>query len=81
MSGYQARGNENSSSDWDLLILLNTEIITFDIETKSMDALYEKELQTGEVISPLIYTKEDWAGTHKITRLYENIETEGVRIR
>lgn len=79
--GSRARGSENISSDWDLLILLNTEIITFDIETEFMDALYEIELQTGEVISPLIYTKGDWVGRHKITPLYENIEKEGVRIK
>ena len=33
--------------------------VSFDFETKVIDDLYEVELETGEVISPLIYTKED----------------------
>lgn len=79
--GSQARGDTKYLSDWDLLILLNSPSITFDFETKFMDAFYDIELETGEVISPLIYTKNDWFKNHKITSLYENIQKEGIRIK
>ena len=79
--GSRARGDENNISDWDLLILLNKQNISFDFETKFMDEFYEIELETGEVISPLIYSKSDWIEKYSVTPLYENIQKEGVRIK
>ncbi len=79
--GSRARGNARSLSDWDLLVLLNTPNISFNIETKMMDEFYELELETGAVISPLIYSKTDWNKNHTITPLYENIQKDGVKIK
>jgi uncharacterized protein len=79
--GSQARGNAKKLSDWDVLILLNSVNISFDLETKFMNEFYEVELETDEIISPLIYTKNDWNERRSITPLYENIKKEGVRIR
>jgi len=79
--GSQARGDSKKYSDWDLLILLNLNNISFDIETKLMDDLYDLELETGEILSPLIYSKSDWNERHSITPLYENIQKEGIRIK
>jgi predicted nucleotidyltransferase len=79
--GSQARGDAKRLSDWDLLILLNKKIIPFDFETKFMDEFYEIELETGEIISPLIYSKNDWNINHSITPLFESIQKEGVRIK
>lgn len=79
--GSQARGNSKEMSDWDLLILLNRQNIPFDFETKFMDEFYELELETGEIISPLIYSKLDWNQNHIVTPLFENIQREGVKIK
>ena len=79
--GSRARGDAKKTSDWDLLILLNLQNISFDFETKIMDTFYDIELETGEIISPLIYSKNDWIENHSITSLYENIKKEGVRIK
>ncbi len=79
--GSRARGTARKMSDWDLLILLNSKNITFDFETNFMNDFYEIELETGEVISPLIYTKNDWDTNHSITPLYANIKREGLRIK
>lgn len=79
--GSHARGDAKKLSDWDLLILLNRQNISFDVETKYMDEFYELELETGEIISPLIYSKSDWILNHSITPLFENIQKEGVRIK
>lgn len=78
--GSRVRGNSKKQSDWDILILLNTNSITFDFEKKIIDALYDIEIETGEVISPLIYTKTDWDNKHFFTPLYENINREGIRL-
>ena len=79
--GSQARGKAKRFSDWDLLILLKSRDISFDFETRFMDEFYEIEIETGEVISPLIYTKRDWTENHSVTPLFENIQTEGIRIK
>jgi predicted nucleotidyltransferase len=79
--GSRAKGNAKKLSDWDLLILLNNSNISFDYETKFMDEFYEIELETGEIISPLIYSKKDWNSNYSITPLYENIKKEGVRLK
>src|SRR5256885_1543996 len=78
--GSRARGDARSHSDWDLLILLNLQNISFDFERKFMNDLYEIEIETGEVITPLIYTKKDWYERHATTPLFENIQKEGIRI-
>lgn len=79
--GSQARGNAKKLSDWDLLILLNTPNVSFEFETKFMDEFYELELKTGEIFSPLIYSKNDWNSNYSITPPCENIQKEGIRIK
>ena len=79
--GSRARGNSKIHSDWDLLILLNSQNISFDFETKFMDEFYEIEIETGEIISPLIYTKTDWNENHFATTLYENVLKDGIKIK
>jgi hypothetical protein len=46
-----------------------------------MDKLYEIELETGAVISPLIYTKSDWNTNYPATPLFLNIQREGERVK
>jgi uncharacterized protein len=79
--GSQARGSAKKLSDWDLLILLNRQNISFDLETMFMNEFYELELETGEVISPLIYSKYDWNSKYSITPLFEKIKNEGIKIK
>jgi predicted nucleotidyltransferase len=79
--GSRARGDNNRLSDWDLLVLLNSKNIFFEYETKIMDEFYELELETGQVFSPLIYSKTEWEQNHTLTTLYENIQQEGIRIK
>jgi len=79
--GSHARGTAKKSSDWDFLILLNADQLSFDNETRLIDNIYEIELETGEVISPLIYTKLDWQTRHQSTPLYSNINKEGIKLK
>ncbi len=58
--GSRAKGNAGKSSDWDVLILMNINKVTFSYETGFMDAFYELELETDEVLSPLIYARNEW---------------------
>ena len=78
--GSRARGTASKTSDWDVLILMNKSNISFSDETSFMDAFYELELETGEVLSPLIYTKNEWKKKYSKTPLFENIKREGIKI-
>jgi predicted nucleotidyltransferase len=79
--GSQARGDDKALSDWDLLILLNSEIIPFSLETEIMDEFYNIELETGQIMSPIIYPKLEWNTKYKVTPLFENIQKEGIRLK
>jgi predicted nucleotidyltransferase len=79
--GSRARGDFNRFSDWDVLILLNRSSISFELEIQYLNQIYEIELESGEIISPLIYTKNDWIENHSITPFFENIKKEGIKIK
>jgi uncharacterized protein len=75
--GSRVRGTANKDSDWDLLILLNKDKITPDLESEITSPLYDLEFETGEVISPMIYSEREWNTKYKITPFYHNVMREG----
>lgn len=79
--GSHARGDSTKLSDWDLLVLLNQANVPFELETQVMDDFYDLELETGAIISPLIYSKSDWTLHRAFTPLYKNIQKEGIKIK
>ena len=78
--GSRARGTSQSDSDWDVLILLNKEKITPEIEKEIAYSLYDLEFDTGEVISPMIYTEKEWMNKYSVTPFYRNVMKEGLLI-
>ena len=78
--GSRARGDAHKTSDWDVLVLIDQKNVSFDEERNFMNAFYELELETGEVLSPLIYSKHIWNEKYTHSPLFENIEREGIRI-
>lgn len=75
--GSRVRGTAVSDSDWDLLILLDKDKITSDIEKSITYPLYDLEFDTGEVISPMVYSEKEWNTKYKITPFYFNVMREG----
>ena len=75
--GSRARGTMKSDSDWDLLILLDKDKITTDIERNVTSPLYDLEFEIGEVISPMVYSEKEWNSKHSITPFYSNVMREG----
>ena len=75
--GSRSRGTSTNESDWDLLILLDKENISTEEEQKITYPLYDLEFDTGEVISPMIYSKKEWNSKYKITSFYKNVMKEG----
>ena len=75
--GSRAKGNAKKDSDWDLLILLNRDKITSEIENDITYPLYDLEFETGEIISPMVYTQKEWITKYSITSFYKNVMKEG----
>lgn len=76
--GSRVRGNATSESDWDLLILLNKEMITPEMEDEITSPLYDLEFDIGEVISPMIYSEKEWNEKYRVTPFYNNVMKEGI---
>jgi uncharacterized protein len=76
--GSQARGQSNKQSDIDILILVDSDKITYSEEQRIKYPLYDLEFETGKVISPLIFSRSDWETRHSITPFYKIIKNEGV---
>jgi predicted nucleotidyltransferase len=78
--GSHARGDATSNSDWDILILLQNAMVDRNLEKEYREELFEVELETGEPISTLVFSKTDWENRHSATPLYRNIKREGILI-
>jgi predicted nucleotidyltransferase len=76
--GSQARGNSNKLSDIDILILVDKAKISYSEEQRIKYPLYDLEFETGKVISPVIFSRNDWETRHIITPFYKNIQKDGV---
>jgi predicted nucleotidyltransferase len=76
--GSHARGKANSESDWDILILIDSPKTDRSVEMKYRNEIFNIELDLGEPISTLIYSKEEWYNKYSKTPLFENIENEGI---
>ena len=75
--GSRSRGTAKDDSDWDLLILLNKDNISSEAEREITNPLYDLEFDTGEVISPMIYSEKEWNSKYKVTPFYQNVMKEG----
>ena len=74
--GSQARGDAHKKSDWDLLIILDTPVLT----VKDYGLAYPfRELgwKINETISPQIYSLKEW-NEYSYTPFYKNVERDKI---
>lgn len=74
--GSRSRGTAERNSDWDLLILLKKNSISLEDEQKITSPLYDLKFDTGEMISPMIYSEKEWNSKYKATHFYKSIAEE-----
>jgi predicted nucleotidyltransferase len=73
--GSRARDNFHKDSDWDFLILTKMNA-TRNLKNKICDALFEAELETGQVLTGIVQNKNAWEN-YSETPIYKNISNEG----
>jgi predicted nucleotidyltransferase len=78
--GSRARKTQKRNSDWDILILLNYSSLNTEIERKIAYPLYNIEFETGQIISPMIYSENEWNTKYQITPFYENVMKEKIEL-
>ena len=78
--GSEARGDTRPDSDIDVLILLDGERRDLKREHRLSGELYEIELSSGVLISPMIMLRRQWENRPFKTPFYVNVMNEGIRI-
>ena len=78
--GSEARGEARVDSDIDVLILLDGDKRDLRHEDELAGELYEIELATGVLISPMIVLRKHWENRPFKTPFYVNVMNEGIRI-
>ena len=78
--GSRARGDNRKDSDWDILVITPRKTVTFDYESDLRDQIYDIELDSGVIISMLVYSRYDWIEKQSISPLFINVSKEGIRI-
>ena len=76
--GSGARGEDKPSSDIDILILVNSDTISYADEKKIKYPLYDIEFESGKIISPLVLPKKQWESRHSATPFYANVKKDGI---
>ena len=78
--GSEARGDAREDSDIDLLILLDGDKRDLKHEDELAGELYDIELNTGVLVSPIIMPRNWWESRPFKTPFYVNVMNEGIRI-
>jgi len=78
--GSYARGDNMKNSDLDILILLDKKKISREDEKRIKYPLYDIEFDSGQMISPLVFSKTEWETKHKLTPFYQNVISEGIKL-
>jgi predicted nucleotidyltransferase len=78
--GSRARGDARPDSDWDILILLDKEKITYEDRGRVADPLYDLSFAIDELISVKVYSAESWE-KQRFTLFHKYIEEEGIVIQ
>ena len=77
--GSRARGEARSDSDWDVLVLLDTDRITNDDFSRYGYPFMELGWDIDAMICPIMYTKKDWERS-SFTPFYKNVMQDRIRL-
>ena len=77
--GSRAKGTATFQSDWDLLIVTDDSLSTSDNFVKFALPFAEIGWRTGEQVTPLHYTRSQWAAESS-TAFYHNVMSTRIRL-
>ena len=77
--GSQARGDAHEDSDWDLLVLVNSDKINLDDEIKYSTPFFKLGWLYDIDLNVLVYAKNDWE-RRSFMPFYKNVLKDGIEI-
>jgi predicted nucleotidyltransferase len=78
--GSRARSDYRETSDWDFLVLVDGRVDSARTD-RIRACLYDIELDSGEIISSIVRSREEWNGPkYLFAPFHENISREGMRV-
>ncbi len=77
--GSRARGDSHDGSDWDILILLNKDVLEQSDYDNISYPFVLLGCDIGEEINPIMYTQKEW-DKYQITPFYENVLHDGIKL-
>ncbi|GAK55502.1 putative nucleotidyl transferase [Candidatus Vecturithrix granuli] len=78
--GSRARGDAQPDSDYDVLILTEKEA-TLQKEDDFRGQIYPLELETGAVITVMLYNQQTWESPlYQAMPFHQNVERDGVTL-
>ena len=78
--GSRSRGEAQSESDWDFLILVDGPIDD-ERTDRVRHRLYEIEWESGEVISSIVRNREEWnSDLYRAMPFRQRVQQEGIRL-
>ena len=78
--GSEARGDARPDSDIDLLVLVDTDKLTYSDKDKIIAPFYDIELESGIIISTLIMSRKEWENRPFLTPFQYNVNKEGITL-
>lgn len=78
--GSEARGDARRDSDIDLLMLVDSDKVTYAEKDAILTPLYDIELDTGIIISTIIMPRKEWESRPFLTPFQDNVNREGIRL-
>ncbi len=78
--GSEARGDSRPNSDIYLLVLVDTDKLTYNDKNRIIVPFYDIELDTGIVISTLIMPRKEWENRPFMIPFPNNINKEGITL-
>ena len=76
--GSRARGEAAGDSDYDVIVVVDQPATT-SLEDHIRASIYPLELETGAVLTLIVYNRQDWASALcRATPLRKNVEREGI---
>lgn len=78
--GSEARGDARLDSDIDLLMLVDSDKVTYAEKDAIIAPLYDIELDTGIIISAIVIPRKEWENRPFLTPFQDNVNREGIRL-
>ena len=80
LHGSRVRNEANEHSDWDFVILVDSPVDKTTI-LNIKDCLYDIELESNEIISSIVRTKQEWTSPRYLSLPFRiAVEKEGVAL-